>query len=171
MHERVRAASRLWPGQLQQQDPSGALGNQIELNGAGVPASSSFSPPAQEISGWYYLLGEDLGRTKHLKVAVRRLKQSRGASPTGTWGWALALGVRAGSWGAFSPALVSLTCCQGWTEQGEGASPVPQVQTPWGFRSGLPWPRGVPLAHKDLIYGVWMWHGGRGAVRSCVLLG
>uniref|UniRef100_A0A8B9CPE3 Regulator of G protein signaling 3 n=1 Tax=Anser brachyrhynchus TaxID=132585 RepID=A0A8B9CPE3_9AVES len=32
----------------------------------------------KEISGWYYLLGEDLGRTKHLKVAVRRLKQSRG---------------------------------------------------------------------------------------------
>ncbi|KFQ21695.1 Regulator of G-protein signaling 3, partial [Merops nubicus] len=26
----------------------------------------------KEISGWYYLLGEDLGRTKHLKVAVRR---------------------------------------------------------------------------------------------------
>ncbi|KAK2535061.1 hypothetical protein Q9966_006836 [Columba livia] len=32
----------------------------------------------KEISGWYYLLGEDLGRTKHLKVATRRLKQSRG---------------------------------------------------------------------------------------------
>ncbi|XP_054704530.1 regulator of G-protein signaling 3 isoform X2 [Grus americana] len=31
----------------------------------------------KEISGWYYLLGEDLGRTKHLKVATRRLKQSR----------------------------------------------------------------------------------------------
>ncbi|XP_027505999.1 regulator of G-protein signaling 3 isoform X2 [Corapipo altera] len=30
----------------------------------------------KEISGWYYLLGEDLGRTKHLKVAMRRLKQS-----------------------------------------------------------------------------------------------
>ncbi|KAM8803341.1 regulator of G-protein signaling 3 isoform 3-T4 [Rhynchonycteris naso] len=27
----------------------------------------------KEISGWYYLLGEDLGRTKHLKVARRRL--------------------------------------------------------------------------------------------------
>ncbi|KFP88991.1 Regulator of G-protein signaling 3, partial [Acanthisitta chloris] len=26
----------------------------------------------KEISGWYYLLGEDLGRTKHLKVAMRR---------------------------------------------------------------------------------------------------
>ncbi|KGL80257.1 Regulator of G-protein signaling 3, partial [Tinamus guttatus] len=26
----------------------------------------------KEISGWYYLLGEDLGRTKHLKVATRR---------------------------------------------------------------------------------------------------
>lgn len=45
------------------------------------PCSDSFSPPTQEISGWYYLLGEDLGRTKHLKVAMRRLKQSRGASP------------------------------------------------------------------------------------------
>ncbi|RLW00433.1 hypothetical protein DV515_00008945 [Chloebia gouldiae] len=33
-------------------------------------------PSPQEISGWYYLLGEDLGRTKHLKVAMRRLKQS-----------------------------------------------------------------------------------------------
>ncbi|XP_055576741.1 regulator of G-protein signaling 3 isoform X1 [Falco cherrug] len=31
----------------------------------------------KEVSGWYYLLGEDLGRTKHLKVAMRRLKQSR----------------------------------------------------------------------------------------------
>uniref|UniRef100_A0A8B9CQZ9 Regulator of G protein signaling 3 n=1 Tax=Anser brachyrhynchus TaxID=132585 RepID=A0A8B9CQZ9_9AVES len=37
----------------------------------------------KEISGWYYLLGEDLGRTKHLKVAVRRLKQSRGLQPGG----------------------------------------------------------------------------------------
>ncbi|XP_027326586.2 regulator of G-protein signaling 3 isoform X2 [Anas platyrhynchos] len=35
----------------------------------------------KEISGWYYLLGEDLGRTKHLKVAVRRLKQSREPVP------------------------------------------------------------------------------------------
>ncbi|KFP91642.1 Regulator of G-protein signaling 3, partial [Apaloderma vittatum] len=26
----------------------------------------------KEVSGWYYLLGEDLGRTKHLKVAMRR---------------------------------------------------------------------------------------------------
>ncbi|KFU87128.1 Regulator of G-protein signaling 3, partial [Chaetura pelagica] len=26
----------------------------------------------KEISGWYYLLGEDLGRTKHLKVATRQ---------------------------------------------------------------------------------------------------
>uniref|UniRef100_A0A8C3S760 Regulator of G-protein signaling 3 n=1 Tax=Chelydra serpentina TaxID=8475 RepID=A0A8C3S760_CHESE len=36
----------------------------------------------KEVSGWYYLLGEDLGRTKHLKVATRRLKQSRGGSPS-----------------------------------------------------------------------------------------
>ncbi|XP_075375584.1 regulator of G-protein signaling 3 isoform X1 [Mycteria americana] len=35
----------------------------------------------KEISGWYYLLGEDLGRTKHLKVAARRLKQSREPMP------------------------------------------------------------------------------------------
>ncbi|XP_076211457.1 regulator of G-protein signaling 3 isoform X1 [Aptenodytes patagonicus] len=35
----------------------------------------------KEISGWYYLLGEDLGRTKHLKVATRRLKQSREPMP------------------------------------------------------------------------------------------
>lgn len=38
-------------------------------------------PSPQEISGWYYLLGEDLGRTKHLKVAMRRLKQSTGVFP------------------------------------------------------------------------------------------
>ncbi|KAK2120186.1 hypothetical protein P7K49_001572 [Saguinus oedipus] len=31
----------------------------------------------QEISGWYYLLGEHLGRTKHLKVATRRLQLLR----------------------------------------------------------------------------------------------
>ncbi|OXB80650.1 UNVERIFIED_CONTAM: hypothetical protein H355_005579 [Colinus virginianus] len=42
------------------------------------PNTESFFLPMQEISGWYYLLGEDLGRTKHLKVAVRRLKKSRG---------------------------------------------------------------------------------------------
>ncbi|CAN8198129.1 unnamed protein product [Coccothraustes coccothraustes] len=35
----------------------------------------------KEISGWYYLLGEDLGRTKHLKVAMRRLKQSTEVKP------------------------------------------------------------------------------------------
>uniref|UniRef100_A0A669Q522 Regulator of G protein signaling 3 n=1 Tax=Phasianus colchicus TaxID=9054 RepID=A0A669Q522_PHACC len=43
--------------------------------------TESFFFPTQEISGWYYLLGEDLGRTKHLKVAVRRLKKSRGGDP------------------------------------------------------------------------------------------
>uniref|UniRef100_A0A452F0E1 Regulator of G protein signaling 3 n=1 Tax=Capra hircus TaxID=9925 RepID=A0A452F0E1_CAPHI len=31
----------------------------------------------QEINGWYYLLGEALGRTKHLKVARRRLRPLR----------------------------------------------------------------------------------------------
>ncbi|XP_068067688.1 regulator of G-protein signaling 3 isoform X1 [Anomalospiza imberbis] len=35
----------------------------------------------KEISGWYYLLGEDLGRTKHLKVAMRRLKQNTEVKP------------------------------------------------------------------------------------------
>ncbi|KAM4663177.1 LOW QUALITY PROTEIN: regulator of G-protein signaling 3 [Discoglossus pictus] len=29
----------------------------------------------KEFCGWYYLLGEDLGRTKHLKVATRRLRR------------------------------------------------------------------------------------------------
>uniref|UniRef100_UPI000187C237 Regulator of G-protein signaling 3 n=1 Tax=Homo sapiens TaxID=9606 RepID=UPI000187C237 len=33
----------------------------------------SLLTPDKEISGWYYLLGEHLGRTKHLKVARRRL--------------------------------------------------------------------------------------------------
>ncbi|XP_041908319.1 regulator of G-protein signaling 3 isoform X2 [Corvus kubaryi] len=35
----------------------------------------------KEISGWYYLLGQELGRTKHLKVAMRRLKQSTEVNP------------------------------------------------------------------------------------------
>ncbi|XP_070614466.1 LOW QUALITY PROTEIN: regulator of G-protein signaling 3-like [Erythrolamprus reginae] len=30
--------------------------------------------PDKRICGWYYLLGEDLGRTKHLKVGTRQLK-------------------------------------------------------------------------------------------------
>ncbi|KFZ61324.1 Regulator of G-protein signaling 3, partial [Podiceps cristatus] len=48
-------------------------GSQTELTGVSIcPCIDSFFPPAQEISGWYYLLGEDLGRTKHLKVAARR---------------------------------------------------------------------------------------------------
>ncbi|XP_067825725.1 regulator of G-protein signaling 3a isoform X2 [Heptranchias perlo] len=34
----------------------------------------------KDINGWYYLLGEDLGRTKHLKVATRRLKPIQGAA-------------------------------------------------------------------------------------------
>ncbi|XP_054545350.1 regulator of G-protein signaling 3 isoform X3 [Talpa occidentalis] len=37
----------------------------------------SLLTPDKEISGWYYLLGEDLGRTKHLKVARRRLRPLR----------------------------------------------------------------------------------------------
>ncbi|XP_078734155.1 regulator of G-protein signaling 3-like isoform X1 [Lampetra fluviatilis] len=34
----------------------------------------------KEIFGWYYLLGEELGRSKHLKVAARKLKPSRGTT-------------------------------------------------------------------------------------------
>ncbi|XP_032979959.1 regulator of G-protein signaling 3 isoform X1 [Rhinolophus ferrumequinum] len=37
----------------------------------------SLLTPDKEISGWYYLLGQDLGRTKHLKVARRRLRPLR----------------------------------------------------------------------------------------------
>ncbi|XP_036454495.1 regulator of G-protein signaling 3-like isoform X2 [Colossoma macropomum] len=35
---------------------------------------------AKEIKGWYYLLGEELGRSKHLRVASRRIKQSAEAA-------------------------------------------------------------------------------------------
>ncbi|XP_060055973.1 regulator of G-protein signaling 3 isoform X2 [Erinaceus europaeus] len=37
----------------------------------------SLLTPDKEISGWYYLLGKDLGQTKHLKVARRRLRPLR----------------------------------------------------------------------------------------------
>nr|XP_042098789.1 regulator of G-protein signaling 3 isoform X2 [Ovis aries] len=37
----------------------------------------SLLTPDKEINGWYYLLGEALGRTKHLKVARRRLRPLR----------------------------------------------------------------------------------------------
>ncbi|XP_059781368.1 regulator of G-protein signaling 3 isoform X2 [Balaenoptera ricei] len=37
----------------------------------------SLLTPDKETSGWYYLLREDLGRTKHLKVARRRLQPLR----------------------------------------------------------------------------------------------
>ncbi|XP_016408832.1 regulator of G-protein signaling 3-like [Sinocyclocheilus rhinocerous] len=33
---------------------------------------------SKEIRGWYYLLGEELGRSKHLKVASRRMRQTAG---------------------------------------------------------------------------------------------
>ncbi|KAM6183647.1 regulator of G-protein signaling 3 isoform 2-T2 [Erethizon dorsatum] len=37
----------------------------------------SLLTPNKDISGWYYLLGEDMGWTKHLKVARRRLRPLR----------------------------------------------------------------------------------------------
>ncbi|KAK2490793.1 hypothetical protein MC885_019043 [Smutsia gigantea] len=37
----------------------------------------SLLTPDKEISGWYHLLGETLGQTKHLKVARRRLQPRR----------------------------------------------------------------------------------------------
>ncbi|KAM9447018.1 regulator of G-protein signaling 3 isoform 2-T2 [Clarias gariepinus] len=37
---------------------------------------------AKEIRGWYYLLGEELGKSKHLRVATRRVKQSDEAALT-----------------------------------------------------------------------------------------
>ncbi|XP_021117863.1 regulator of G-protein signaling 3 isoform X1 [Heterocephalus glaber] len=37
----------------------------------------SLLTPSKDISGWYYLLGEDMGWTKHLKVARRRLRTLR----------------------------------------------------------------------------------------------
>ncbi|XP_066568942.1 regulator of G-protein signaling 3 [Amia ocellicauda] len=51
------------------------LSRQSELLGCMSFGVRSLITPEKEISGWYYLLGEDLGRTKHLKVATRRLKQ------------------------------------------------------------------------------------------------
>nr|XP_051698755.1 regulator of G-protein signaling 3 isoform X2 [Oryctolagus cuniculus] len=45
-----------------------------ELIGCMSFGVKSLLTPDKEISGWYYLLGEDLGRTKHLKVARRRLR-------------------------------------------------------------------------------------------------
>ncbi|XP_076854280.1 regulator of G-protein signaling 3 isoform X1 [Brachyhypopomus gauderio] len=35
---------------------------------------------AKEIRGWYYLLGEELGRTKHLRVASRRIRRTADAA-------------------------------------------------------------------------------------------
>ncbi|XP_068077654.2 regulator of G-protein signaling 3 isoform X1 [Danio rerio] len=35
---------------------------------------------SKEIRGWYYLLGEELGRSKHLKVASRRIRQTAEAA-------------------------------------------------------------------------------------------
>nr|XP_015222593.1 PREDICTED: regulator of G-protein signaling 3-like [Lepisosteus oculatus] len=52
------------------QDP-----RQSELLGCMSFGVRSLMTPVKEIGGWYYLLGEDLGRTKHLKVATRRLRQ------------------------------------------------------------------------------------------------
>ncbi|XP_054995728.1 LOW QUALITY PROTEIN: regulator of G-protein signaling 3 [Sorex araneus] len=41
----------------------------------------SLLTPDKEINGWYYLLGPHLGRTKHLKVARRRLQPPGGGAP------------------------------------------------------------------------------------------
>ncbi|XP_071621925.1 regulator of G-protein signaling 3 isoform X3 [Heliangelus exortis] len=54
---------------------------QSELVGCMSFGVKSLLTLEKEVSGWYYLLGEDLGRTKHLKVATRRLKQSREPMP------------------------------------------------------------------------------------------
>ncbi|XP_075761442.1 regulator of G-protein signaling 3 isoform X3 [Pelodiscus sinensis] len=48
---------------------------QSQLIGCMSFGVKSLLAPEKEVSGWYYLLGEELGRTKHLKVATRRLKQ------------------------------------------------------------------------------------------------
>ncbi|XP_044520021.1 regulator of G-protein signaling 3 isoform X1 [Gracilinanus agilis] len=50
---------------------------QSELIGCMSFGVKSLLAPDKEVSGWYYLLGQNLGRTKHLKVATRRLKQRR----------------------------------------------------------------------------------------------
>uniref|UniRef100_H3B7M0 Regulator of G protein signaling 3 n=1 Tax=Latimeria chalumnae TaxID=7897 RepID=H3B7M0_LATCH len=49
-----------------------------ELMGCMSFGVKSLLTPNKEIGGWYYLLGEELGRTKHLKVATRRLKPHLG---------------------------------------------------------------------------------------------
>ncbi|XP_069097387.1 regulator of G-protein signaling 3 isoform X3 [Pleurodeles waltl] len=48
-----------------------------ELIGCMSFGVASLLAPDKEFSGWYYLLGEDLGRTKHLKVATRRLRHAQ----------------------------------------------------------------------------------------------
>ncbi|XP_078238755.1 regulator of G-protein signaling 3 isoform X2 [Pogona vitticeps] len=52
---------------------------QNELLGCMSFGVKSLLSAGKEIYGWYYLLGEDLGRTKHLKVAPKRAKQEGGA--------------------------------------------------------------------------------------------
>ncbi|XP_069465977.1 regulator of G-protein signaling 3 isoform X3 [Ambystoma mexicanum] len=51
-----------------------------ELIGCMSFGVTSLLTPDKEFSGWYYLLGEDLGRTKHLKVATRRLRHTQESS-------------------------------------------------------------------------------------------
>lgn len=51
-----------------------------ELIGCMSFGVTSLLAPDKEFSGWYYLLGEDLGRTKHLKVATRRFRHAQGSS-------------------------------------------------------------------------------------------
>ncbi|RXM33924.1 Regulator of G-protein signaling 3 [Acipenser ruthenus] len=50
-----------------------------ELLGCMSFGVSSLIAHEKEIGGWYYLLGEELGRTKHLKVAARHRKQRQEA--------------------------------------------------------------------------------------------
>ncbi|XP_058231225.1 regulator of G-protein signaling 3-like isoform X1 [Hemibagrus wyckioides] len=53
-----------------------------ELLGCMSFGIQSLITSAKEIRGWYYLLGEELGRNKHLRVATRRIKQSDEAALT-----------------------------------------------------------------------------------------
>ncbi|KAK3539073.1 hypothetical protein QTP86_023517, partial [Hemibagrus guttatus] len=59
-----------------------AISRQSEFLGCMSFGIHSLITSAKEIRGWYYLLGEELGRNKHLQVATRRVKQSDEAALT-----------------------------------------------------------------------------------------